>query len=316
MINLKIQNNIPLAPLTTFKIGGPAKFFVEIKTKEELVVAFDWAHDNKEPVFILAGGSNVLINDKGVDGLVVKICNADIKVMGQRLACGAGAGLTAAARIAISENLTGLEWAIGIPGTVGGAVRGNAGAYGKSISGAVETVTVFNTKKKKFFIFSNKDCCFNYKESVFKGDNGEQSRLIWQVIIKLEKGDAVLIKELSDKYLKHREQTQPKLPSAGCVFKNLPVANLSECDESLANEALDAGAVKNGKVSAGWLIDKLGLKGKTIGGAKVSLEHANFIVNTGKATAEDVITLISFIKQQARDKLGAQLLEEIEYLGF
>ncbi|MDP3043066.1 MAG: UDP-N-acetylmuramate dehydrogenase [bacterium] len=316
MFDSKIQQNIPLAPLTTFKIGGPAKYFVETETKEELAAAFDWARENKEPVFVLAGGSNVLINDKGADGLVVKICNSGIKVMGQRLDCGAGAGLMAAARMAINENLTGLEWAIGIPGTVGGAVRGNAGAYGKSISGAVETVTVFDAKKKKFFIFSNKDCRFNYKESVFKGDNGEQSRLIWQVIIKLENGNAAEIKELSEKYLKYREQTQPKLPSAGCVFKNLLIANLREFNATLANEALETGAGKDDKVGAGWLIDKLGLKGKTIGGAKISLEHANFIVNTGKATAEDVVALISFIKQQARDKFGVQLREEVEYLGF
>ncbi len=316
MINLKIQNNIPLAPLTTFKIGGPAKYFVEIETKEELAAAFDWARENKEPVFILAGGSNVLINDKGADGLVLRICNSGIKVTGQRLDCGAGANLMAAARTAISENLTGLEWAIGIPGTVGGAVRGNAGAHGKSMSGAVETVTVFDTKKKKFFIFSNKDCRFDYKESVFKGDNGGQSRLIWQVIIKLEKGDAVSIKELSDKYLKYRRQTQPKLPSAGCVFKNLAIADLRGCNENLANEALAAGAVKDGKVGAGWLIDKLELKGKAIGGAKISLEHANFIVNTGKAAAEDVAMLISFIKQQVRDKYNIQLREEVQYMGF
>lgn len=316
MFDSKIQQNIPLAPMTTFKIGGPAKYFVEIKTKEELAAAFDWACENKEPVFILAGGSNVLINDKGVDGLVIKMRNDGIAVKGARLECGAGACLMAAARAAISENLTGLEWAVGIPGTVGGAVIGNAGAFGRSISESVEMTEVFNVKKKRFEQFSNKDCLFSYRESIFKNKNRENLKLIWQVILKLQKGEQGVIGGLANQYLEYRRKTQPKLPSAGCVFKNLEFADLRQITPICANEAMKAGVVKDGKVGAGWLIHKLGLKGKTIGGAKVSLEHANFIVNTGKAAAEDIIMLISFIKQQARDKFGVQLREEIEYLGF
>jgi len=328
MIQSKIKQNIPLAPLTTFKIGGPAKFFIEVKTKDELLEALAWAKKNKQPFFILAGGSNVLINDKGVDGLVIKVCNKNITVRGERIECGAGVNLIKAVRLAVSNNLTGIEWAIGIPGTVGGAIRGNAGAYGHCMQELVETVEVFNPAKagkKKFMQFSNKDCQFAYKESVFKFTpldrknylTGQDSNLlIWQIILKLKKGNASNINELINKYLKHRDQTQPKLPSAGCVFKNVEFANLRECNANLANEAEEAGIVKGGKVGAGWLIDKLDLKGKTIGGAKISLEHANFIVNTGKATAEDVIMLISFIKQQVRDKFGVQLQEEVQYLGF
>ncbi len=313
MIESKIKQNIPLAPLTTFKIGGPAKFFVEVKTKDELIRALDWAKKNKEPFVILAGGSNVLINDKGVDGLAIKICHKDIVVRAERIECGAGANLIKAVRLAMSNSLTGIEWAIGIPGTVGGAVRGNAGAYGHCIQEFAETAEIFNIKKKKFVQFSNKDCQFAYKESMFRQSN---DLLIWQIILKLRKGNVDDINELIDKYLKHREQTQPKLPSAGCAFKNATLANLRECNANLANEAEEAGVVKGGKVGAGWLIEKAGLKGKHIGGAKVSLEHANFIVNTGKATAEDVAMLISFIKQQIRTKLGVQLQEEIQYFGF
>jgi UDP-N-acetylmuramate dehydrogenase len=313
MFDSKIQQNIPLAPLTTFKIGGPAKYFVKIETKEELAAAFDWARENKEPVFILAGGSNVLINDKGADGLVVKICNSGIKVMGQRLDCGAGAGLMAAARMAISENLTGLEWAIGIPGTVGGAVRGNAEAFSSPMSNIVETVELFNIQKKRFEIFSNKECKFTYRHSFFK-ENSDY--LIWNVVLKMTRGNAHKIKNLIEKNLRFRSKANPKLPNAGSIFKNIPLAYLSKINVNLADEAAEVSDIRNGNVGSGWIIDKLGVKGKTIGGAKVSLEHANFIVNTGKATAEDVIMLISFIKQQARDKFGAQLREEIEYLGF
>jgi len=316
MIESEIKQNIPLAPLTTFKIGGPAKFFVEVGTKDELVEALSWAKRNKQLFFILAGGSNVLINDKGIDGLVIKIKNNNIAIRGERVECGAGANLIRTVRLASSNSLTGLEWAIGIPGTVGGAVRGNAGAFGSSISQLVETVEVFNVKKKKFVQFSNKDCQFDYRGSIFKEGDIEDSGLIWQIVFKLQKGNADIIRKLIDKYLRYREQTQPKLPSAGCVFKNVAIANLRQINANLANEAQEVGVVKGDKIAAGWVIEKCGLKGKTIGGAKISLEHANFIVNTGKATAEDVVMLISFIKQQVRDKFGLQLQEEIQYLGF
>lgn len=315
-MDIKIQQNIPLAPLTTFKIGGPAKFFAEVKTKEELAEAFAWAEKNKEEIFLLGGGSNVLVNDKGVNGLVVKLCNNEINIKGTRLECGAGASLMAAARTAIGENLTGLEWAIGIPGTVGGAVKGNAGAYGKAISNNVETIAVFNIKKKSFFIYSNKDCRFGYKTSAFKNGGDDLQEIIWQVILKMEKGDAVAIQKTADEYLSHRSQTQPKLPSAGCVFKNLDWEKLRESSPKLAAEAEASGMVKSGRVGAGWLVERLDMKGKTIGGAKVSLEHANFIVNTGKASAEDVVMLISYIKQHARVKYNIQLQEEAQYIGF
>ncbi len=314
-IESKIKQNMPLAPLTTFKIGGAAKLFLEVKSKEDLLGAYEWAKENNEQVFILAGGSNILINDNGIDGLIVKLSNDNIAVRGERIECGAGASLISADRTAASQGLSGLEWAIGIPGTIGGAIRGNAGAYGNSISELVETIEVFNAKKKKFVSFSNKDCKFHYRESIFKKDNAKHL-LIWQVSLRLRKNKIEEIKSLIDEYLTHREKKQPKLPSAGCVFKNLDFVNLRQAAPICANEAMEAGIVKGEKIGAGWIIEKAGLKGKTIGGAKISIEHSNFIVNTGKATAEDVVMLISFIKQQIRTKFGVQLQEEIQYFGF
>ncbi|MFH1662140.1 MAG: UDP-N-acetylmuramate dehydrogenase [Candidatus Falkowbacteria bacterium] len=318
-ITSKIQKNIPLAQMTTFKIGGPAKFYLEAKNKEDLAGAIEWAKKNKEEIFILAGGSNVLINDNGINGLVVKINNDEIIFRGDRIECGAGANLTKIVRQSAGKNLSGLEWAINIPGTIGGAVRGNAGAYGSSIMESVETVEIFNIKKKKFIILSNKDCKFDYRESIFKHNN-ENEKLVWQIILKLNNGNSQEINELINKYSDHRQKNQPKLPSAGCVFKNFNVNDLrreSPKIVNLINEAENQGKVKNNMIGAGWVIDNLlDLKGKKIGDAKVSLEHANFIVNTGKATSEDVITLISFIKQQARSKFNIQLQEEIQYLGF
>ncbi len=310
----KIKKDVPLAPSTTFKIGGPAKLFIEIRDKEDLPWAMEWARENKEEIFIFGGGSNVLVNDRGVDGLVIKIKNDEIKVRSERLDCGAGAGLAQASRLAVSQGLAGLEWAAGIPGaTVGGAVVGNAGAFGTSMSALVETVEVFNLKKKRFETLSNRDCKFDYRHSLFK-ESGDY--LIWGAVLKMAKENKEVVEQTVNKYNSFRFQSQPRLPSAGSVFKNLSFAKLQEANANLADMAEEEGKVKNGMLGAGWLVELAGLKGKTIGGAKVSLEHANFIVNTGKATAEDVVMLISYIKQQVRDRFKVQLQEEVRYLGF
>ena len=310
----KVQKNIPLAQFTTFRIGGPAKFFIEVKEKNDLLEAIKWAKENKEKFFILGGGSNVIINDKGVDGLVIKMANDNITVHGERMEAGAGATLARAVRLATGENLSGLEWAAGIPrATIGGAVRGNAGAFNSSMAEVMETAEVFNVKKEKFELFSNKDCRFNYRESIFKEDN---NYLIWNVVFKLEKGNKLEIESSVNKFLESRQSRQPKLPSAGSVFKNLSLDYLKENNANIADLASQAGVVKEGKVGAGWLIELAGLKGKKIGGAKVSLEHANFIVNTSQAMAEDIIMLISYIKQQVRNRFNIQLQEEVQYLGF
>ncbi len=313
MSNLKIQKNIPLSPLTTFRLGGPAKFFVEIKNKEELIEAIEWSNKNNEPFFILGGGSNIIVSDQGVNGLVIKLNNDQIQAKGKRLECGAGAILSRVMSIATGLPLTGLEWAAGIPGTVGGAIRGNAGAFGSSISDIVETVDIFLAREKRFICLSRNDCQFSYRYSIFKNDS---QKIIWDVVLKLKKGNKEEIEAKIKKYLEHRQKIQPKLPSAGCIFKNIDFDYLKNVNPELASLALEKGIVKNNKVPTAWLIDYLGLKGKTIGGVKISLEHANFIVNIGYGKAEEVIMLISYIKQQIRDKLGVQLEEEVQYFGF
>jgi len=313
-IEEKVQENIPLAQFTTFRIGGPAKFFIEAKEKDDLLEAIKWAKDKKEKVYILGGGSNVIINDKGADGLVIRMANDEIKIHGERMEAGAGATLARAVRLATGENLSGLEWAAGIPrATIGGAVRGNAGAFGSSMNDIAETVEVFNVKKEKFELFSNKDCQFSYRESAFKESD---NYLIWKVVLRLKKGNTIEIEAAVNKFLESRQNRQPKLPSAGSVFKNLSLDYLKSANSNVADLAISAGVAKDGRVGAGWIIELAGLKGKKIGGAKVSLEHANFIVNTSQATAEDIVILISYIKQQVRNRYNVQLQEEVQYLGF
>lgn len=310
----KIKTKVPLAPYTTFNIGGPAEFFIDIKTKEELKEALAWAQEKDLLFYFLGGGSNILISDKGLSGLVLRLNNTKALVRGDRLYCEAGVYLAAAAQLATGHKLSGLEWAYGIPrATIGGAIRGNAGAFDTETSDLVETVEAYDAKKERFEMYSHKDCEFEYRGSRFKKN---KNLLIWQATMKLSKAEAAVIKEKIETVLKFRSAKQPRLWSAGSIFKNLPPAYLKENNRGLYDRAIEAGLSPKKNIGAGLLIDWAGLKGKTIGGAKVSLEHANFIVNTGKATAEDVIVLISYIKQQLRDKFGVQLWEEIEYLGF
>lgn len=313
-IEEKIQKNIPLAPFSTFKIGGPAKYFIEIKDKEEIKETFKWAQKEQVRIFILGGGSNLIINDDGVDGLVIKLKNDEIAVKGERIECGGAAVLAKVARLAAGNNLSGLEWAIGIPSaTIGGSILGNAGAFGQCMADTVETVEVYDFKKTNFGILSKNFCKFSYRSSLFKES---RSHLIFKAILKLNSEKPEKINEQMEKVLKNRINIQPKLPNAGCVFKNLTIDEIMKNNEWLANKAKESGAVKAEKVGAGWLIDMADLKGKTIGGAKVSLEHANFVVNTGQASSEDIIMLISFIKQQIRNKFKIQLYEEVQYFGF
>ncbi len=313
-IESKIQANKDLSSFSTFKIGGKAEYFIEVKSKEDLQEVLKWAKNKNQKVNILGGGSNIVINSKGIEGLVIKLSNKEIFIKGERIELEAGVKLSEVLREAIKNNLSGLEWAIGIPGaTIGGAVRGNAGAFSVEMSDIVETVEVLEMETGKFKNFSNKDCKFSYRDSIFKHDN---NYIIWEVTLKLRKDNEKKIKDKIDKNLKYRNDHQPKLPSAGSVFQNIKAEKLQEANSYLMQKAKELGLVKNGFIGAGWIIDMAGLKGKAIGGAKVSLEHANFIVNTGKATSDDIVTLISYIKQQVRDRFKLQLQEEIQYFGF
>ena len=311
---MNIRENVPLGPLTTFRIGGPARYFCEPESKDELAAAVKWAEEKGESLYVFGGGSNLLVNDKGVDGLVIKPGADKLNVRGVRLDCSAAATLSRAAQAAKGHGLSGLEWSVGIPNaTIGGSVRGNAEAFGTAIADLVETVEAYSFKKKRFIMLSNKDCAFSYRSSIFKKDSG---LLVWQAVLKLSPAASAAIDDLTSRSLEFRTSKYPRLPSAGSIFKNLTYADVAKQNPRLAAELEKIGKFKRGFLSAGWLIDEAGLKGKTIGGAKISLEHANHVVNTGKAAAEDVVVLVSFIKQQIRQKFGLQLFEEIIYFGF
>jgi len=285
-----IKKNVLLRDYTAFKIGGSAKYFFTANNKEDLIKAILLAKKLKLPFFIFGGGSNLLVSDEGFEGLTIKVQSSDFEVRSCEIFTEAGVILNQLVIIALKNNLTGLEWAAGIPGTVGGAIFGNAGAFGKSIGDLIEEVEVLDSESEKIKILGNKDCKFSYRNSLFKKN---KNLIILSAIFQLKKEKKSEIERKIKEYLDYRRETQPlNFPSAGSVFKN-PLG-----------------------FSAGDLIEKSGLKGKKIGDVKISEKHANFILNLEKGRARDVIELIKLIKKEVKNKFGIALEEEIQYLGF
>ncbi len=283
-----IRFNVSLAEYTTFKIGGIADYFLEVENKEKLKESVLWARDNNLPFFILSGGSNVLFSDKGYRGLVIKTGKGKINFKEEKIISFSGNLLRDIISFSLKEGLTGLEWSCGIPGSIGGAVFGNAGAFDSSIKDSVLEVEALDLETKKIKKFKNKECLFGYRESLFKKNN----YVILEVVLKLKKEKKEIIEENINSFLKKRKEKQPLGNfSAGSVFKN-----------------------EKG-VSAGFLIEKCGLKGKRIGNAVISQKHANFILNLGKAKAKEVKELIEIAKKEVKKKFGIDLKEEIILIG-
>ncbi len=313
-MHAQIQKNKSLKNLNTFQVGGSARYFFEAKDKKTFVEALDWAEEKNIKIYILGGGSNVLVPDAGIDGLVIHMKNDKRKAMGERIECGAGASLAQVNSLAVANNLSGLEWSVGIPrATIGGAIRGNAEAFGISMSQLLENVEVFFKKNGKFELLSNRMCKFAYRDSLFKQN---KDYIIWRAILKFSPKDAQDIQGKMEDALNFRLNNYPRLPSAGSIFANLSASELENANMKIIENEMEGKIKREGNIGAGFLIDIAGLKGKKIGGIKISLEHANHIVNTGNGTAEEVIMMISFIKQQIRAKFNIQLKEEITYFGF
>ena len=306
-----LQENVSLANHTTFRIGGPAKYFVAAKSIQELTDAIKWAKENYLPVFILGGGSNLLASDEGYNGLIIKflIFNFQFSILDSKckIECGAGVALGKIIMETSKQGYSGAEWGFGIPGTIGGAVCGNAGRLGQDISQIVDGVTILD-KESNIKKLTKEECDFDYRHSRFKG-SGE---IILEVSLNFSKKDQAEIEEVlseAKKIVKH----SPPFPSAGCVFKNYKIKG--EQDELLKNHPELLERVRGGKLGVGQLIDATGLKGRQIGGAKIWDGHANYIVNAGGAKARDVLELISLVKKSVKAKWGIELEEEVRYLG-
>lgn len=281
----KVKLRHPLKDKTTFKIGGRAQFFSEPKELAQLRFLLGAAKRNKLPVFILGAGSNLLISDRGVKGLVIKLNSAYFKRMalkGNCIEAGSAVRLSQLIFLAQSKSLRGLEFLVGIPGTLGGALAMNAGCRESAIGDLVKEVSVMDYKGR-IKILSRKDIKFSYRKS------GLGKYIILSALLRLKKGERAQIKKNINSYLGFRRRTQDlSLANAGCIFKNPP------------------------QRYAGKLIDLCGLKGRKIGDAFISERHANFILNRGKASAKDVLGLMRLINKKVKDKFKINLQPEIK----
>ncbi len=278
----------PLAKRTTLRVGGPADLLIEPATEEDLATVVRLCRTQRMPLMILGRGSNLLVKDSGFRGVVVCLVHPHfgrIEIHGCRLHCGAGARLKAVSVEAKRSGIGKLEFLEGIPGSVGGALRMNAGAMGNAIFDVVETI--------RFMDFSG-----NVEERTAARVGAQyrscpflKQRLALSAILAGEAAERQAIEARLGEFNRRRWESQPAAPSAGCVFKN------------------------PGGMPAGRLVDELGLKGTRIGGAMVSREHGNFIVNEGSATAHDILELIELIKRRARAERGIELETEVQIVG-
>lgn len=309
--DLILRENEPLKNHTTFKIGGPAKYFAEVNQTEVLKMLLIEAKANNIAWTMIGGGSNILASDAGFNGLVIKIIPGEMTIEDNVVKVWAGNYLAVLLQSTLTAGLTGMEFAAGIPGTVGGAVKGNAGTYGEDMSKVLVEVNFLDENFEEKTCLKN-DCGFSYRHSAFKE---HLQWLITSVVLKLERGDLEASRKLIMERLQKRT-CQPPEPSAGCIFKNIEWTD--EIGEKLAKLGweLKPEFKTHGKIPTAWVIENLDLKGMTMGRAKISEKHANYLVNTGEATADEVMQLISLVKQKARDEAGIQLHEEVRYLGF
>lgn len=288
----KIKQNEPMKEHTSLKIGGPAEIFVRVSSVEELKEILKLCKTNKIPLTIVGNGSNILVLDKGIKGIVIKTNLKEIKIKNKEnenieITVDDGVQLGFLAQKLLKEEITGFEELSGIPGTIGGAIVMNAGAHGKEMKDIVTEITAIDYSGN-IHIFTNEEAKFEYRNSIFS--TGEY--IILQVKLLLKKGNKEEIKLKMNEYAQYRKEKQPiEYPSAGSTFKR----------------GTDFVTAK--------LIDEAGLKGYSIGGAKVSEKHAGFVINTGNATAKDIIELVKYVQDKVYEKFGKKIELEIKILG-
>lgn len=284
----KIYINEPMSKHTSFKIGGPAECLIKIQTAQELKSILEFAKEKDIPLTIIGNGSNILVSDEGIKGIVLKIEISTFELNSQtaQLKVGSGVKLGFIAQKCLKQELAGFEFASGIPGTIGGAIRMNAGAHGREMKDVVTTITYMD-RNGEIHKIQNEQANFEYRSSLF----AHKDYIILEVEMQLEKGNVEEIQAKMQEYATYRKEKQPiEYPSAGSTFKR----------------GTDFITAK--------LIDDCGLKGYQIGGAQISEKHAGFIINKENATAKDVIELMEYIKEQVYNKSGKVIEPEIEII--
>ncbi|MBI4434070.1 UDP-N-acetylmuramate dehydrogenase [Candidatus Uhrbacteria bacterium] len=316
----RLRIDEPMRLHTNFRIGGPARYYVDARTTEEVVAAITTAARVGIPWVVLGGGSNALVADTGFPGLVLQMANRQIAIDGTTVTAGAGAITAAVAREAGAAGLAGYAWAVSLPGTIGGAVRGNAGCFGGETKDVVREVRVLRCSAGGEWgvgTLSGEVCGFRYRHSLFKEHH---DWVILEVVLALRVGDVATCRQQMEEYLARRKTKQPlERPSAGCLFTNVVVERLTE-DQRSRLDAVAAGAwstvVHDGQLPAGWLIERSGAMGLRVGNAMISEKHGNFVVNLGGATADEVAALSAMVQERVRDTFGIALHEEVQRIGF
>lgn len=288
----RIKKNELMKNHTTFKIGGPADFFIKITTIEELKLIIEITKKQNIPLTIVGNGSNLLVTDKGIRGLVVKLDLKEIQIIqideqNIEVIVDSGVPIGTLAQKLLKEEITGFEELAGIPGTIGGAILMDAGAYGKEMKDIVQEVTTIDYNGN-IQIFSNEQSEFTYRHSKFSNED----YIILKTKLLFKKGNKEEIKQKMNEFSKSRKEKQPiEYPSAGSTFKR-------------GEDFITA-----------KLIDETGLKGYSIGGAQISEKHAGFVINTGNATAQDVLDLVKYAQEKVYEKFGKKIELEVKILG-
>ena len=334
---MKFRENIALAHFSNYKIGGPARFFFAPKNEREVAWAVREARAAKLPVFVLGGGTNLLLSDTGFDGLVIQPAMEAIKFSAGKSAgkkngvalvtAGAGVPMATLLKEASSRSLSGLQWAGGLPGTLGGAIRGNAGCFGGEIKDVVASVRSLDMKTGKLVERNARECRFGYRDSIFKkeGTKGAAGEIILSAQLALAKGDKKEIAATIREKIAHRTKNHPlEHPNIGSIFKNVSLASVHPAasrkyqaalvSQSLAFRGSEF-SVKTDPfpvISSAKLISEAGLRGVSFGGAQISAKHPNFIVNALGASAMDVQNLIALAKAEVKKKFGVKLEEEVQ----
>jgi UDP-N-acetylmuramate dehydrogenase len=306
--NLTVLAGAPLSRYTRFAIGGPADIYAETESVEAFIAALGVARASGQDYVVIGGGTNLIVADEGFRGIVLRFTADRIMSAGDRVQADGGAVLQDLVDFTVDRGLKGLETLAGIPGSVGAAIYGNAGAYGHSISERVRTVRFYDGRDVR--VFDNDACEFHYRESVFKRN---KEWIIFSAELVMEKADAAGLRKIAGDIVKVRNEKFPvTMKCAGSIFKNFLITELPDAVVVRVPERV----VREGKIPAAYFLEEVNAKGMARGDIHVATYHANLIYNGGAGTAADLLAMIADLKSRVTAKFGIELQEEVQYVGF
>ncbi len=306
--NVSVLEGALLSLHTRFGIGGPADVLIQAASEDAFAEALRISRDSGAAYTVIGSGSNLIVSDRGFDGIVLRLTASAIQQDGEMVRAAAGAQLQTLVDYSIDHGLCGIQTMTGIPGSVGAAVYGNAGAYGHSIDERVRRVRFLDNQQVR--TFSTAECQFHYRESVFKK---HKDWIILSVDLAMTPAHAAELRQTADEIFKIRLAKYPlEMKCAGSIFKNLILAELPEA----VRRQIPDRVVREGKAPSAYFLEQVGAKGMTCGGIRVADYHANLIYNTGGGTARELCELIGELKSRVRRQFGLELEEEVQYVGF